>query len=59
MRKAQKSQIEDFLHLLNRAHEGIKRSIETGQKDSALDLLSQCQDSAIQIGEMIDRKSVV
>ena len=54
MRKAQKSQIEDFLHLLNRAHEGIKRSIETGQKDSALDLLSQCQDGAIQIGEMIE-----
>ena len=54
MRKSQKTQIENFLHLLNRAHEEIKKAISSGKKDTALDLLSQCQDSAIQIGEMIE-----
>ncbi len=54
MRKIQKTQIEDFLHLLSRAHEEIKKAISSGKKDTALDLLSQCQDSAIQIGETIE-----
>lgn len=54
MRKSQKTQIENFLHLLNRAHEEIKKAISSGKKDTALDLLAQCQDSAIQIGEMIE-----
>ena len=54
MRKIQKTQIEDFLHLLSRAHEEIKKAISSGKKDTALDLLSQCQDGAIQIGETIE-----
>lgn len=55
MRKTQKTQIEDFLHLLGRAHEEIKKAISSGKKDTALDLLSQCQDGAIQIGETIEK----
>ena len=54
MRKTQKTQIENFLHLLSRAHEEIKKAISSGKKDTALDLLSQCQDGAIQIGETIE-----
>lgn len=54
MRKSQKTQIENFLHLLGRAHEEIKKAITSGKKDTALELLAQCQDSAIQIGEMIE-----
>ena len=54
MRKAQKEQIESFLKLLGRAHEEIKKAIASGNKEVALDLLGQCQDGAIQIGEMIE-----
>ena len=54
MRKTQKTQIENFLHLLSRAHEEIKKAIASNKKDTALDLLSQCQDGAIQIGETIE-----
>ncbi len=54
MRKQQKAQIESFLNLLIRAHEEIKKSISSNKLDIALDLLAQCQDSAIQIGETIE-----
>ena len=54
MRKQQKAQIENFLHLLTRVHAEIKNSIASGKKEVALDLLAQCQDSAIQIGETIE-----
>ena len=53
MRKQQKAQIESFLNLLIRAHEEIEKSISSNKLDIALDLLAQCQDSAIQIGETI------
>ncbi len=54
MTRAQKKQAEDFLKLLGRAHDGIKRMIETGDDGAALDLLSQCQECAIQMGEIIE-----
>lgn len=54
MRKAQKQQAEEILRLLARVHEGIKHSIETNKTDSALDMLAQCQESAINLGEMIE-----
>lgn len=54
MTRAQKKRAEDFLKLLGRAHDGIKRMIETGDNGAALDLLSQCQECAIQMGEIIE-----
>lgn len=54
MRKAQKEQAEKLVCLLDRVHDGIKMSIETGQKDQALDFLGQCQSGAINLGEAIE-----
>lgn len=54
MRKSQKKQIENNLELLGKAHDAIKKAFETGNGEIALTLLEQCQDSAIQIGEMIE-----
>lgn len=54
MRKSQKKQIENNLELLGKTHDAIKKALETGNGEIALNLLQQCQDSAIQIGEMIE-----
>lgn len=54
MRKVQKEQAEKLVCLLDRVHDGIKMSIETGQKDQALDFLGQCQSGAINLGEAIE-----
>ncbi len=54
MTKAQKKQAEDFLKLLGRAHGGIRKTIETHNHAAALDLLSQCQECAIQLGGIIE-----
>ena len=58
MRRAQKKQAEDFVALLGEAHDEIKKAID--RKDMALagDLLEQCQQGAIELGNL-DRKSVV
>lgn len=54
MRKSQKKQIENNLNLLDRAHGAIKKALETKNMESALTLLEQTQDLAIQIGGMIE-----
>lgn len=54
MRKNQKKQLLDLIELLNQAQEEIKRSIETN-RNLALELLSQCQEGAVKIGEMIEQ----
>ena len=54
MRKKQKGQAEEVIHLLGRVHDGIKKAIEIGKKKEAMDFLAQCQESAIQLGEMIE-----
>lgn len=54
MRKSQKKQIENMIELLDKAHEAIKRALEIKNSEIALSLLEQCQDSAIQIGGMIE-----
>ncbi len=54
MKKAQKEQAEQLVGLLDRVHDGVQMSIEAGQKDSAMDLLGQCQEGAISLGEMIE-----
>lgn len=54
MRKYQKKQAEELLDLLARVHDGIRLSMEQGQKDTAMDLLGQCQEGAISLGETIE-----
>lgn len=54
MRKSQKDQIIDTIGLLDRAHDTIKKAVETRNQETALTLLEQCQDGAIQIGNLIE-----
>lgn len=54
MRKFQKKQIEDIIALLGRANDAIRKALETKNTEAALTLLEQSQDSAIQMGELIE-----
>lgn len=54
MRKSQKKQIENMLEVLDKAQDAIRKALETKSNEIALALLEQCQDSAIQIGGMIE-----
>lgn len=54
MKKSQKNKIISAIGLLDQAHDALKKAMETGNSDIALTLLEQCQDSAIQIGGMIE-----
>ena len=53
MRKAQKQQIENLIALLSEAHQEIIHTIKNGTTGLALDLLAQCQQSAIAAENMI------
>lgn len=54
MRKMQKQQAEDFVKLLGQAHGEIKKNIEKKQYPAALELLSQCQQGAMELGNLIE-----
>lgn len=54
MRKAQRKQAEDFITLLEQAHKEIKKDMETGKIPAAMDLLVQCQEGAVQLGNLIE-----
>lgn len=54
MRKFQKKQIEEIISLLEQAQEQFLISIEKKNVSDALQLLSDCQDGAIAIGNMIE-----
>lgn len=51
-----KKQAEDFIRLLEQAHIEIKRSIETKKNDMAMELLGQCQEGAIGLGNLIEKE---
>ena len=55
MRKSQKKQAEELLGLLGQVHKGIRQTIQAGKKADAMDLLGQCQDAAINLGEAIEQ----
>ena len=55
MRKAQKEQAENFIDLLDQAHDEIRKAVSEGNRDVALHLLTQCQDGAISLGELIEK----
>ncbi|GFI46389.1 hypothetical protein IMSAGC019_01703 [Lachnospiraceae bacterium] len=54
MRKTQKNQAEEYIQLLERAHGAVKKAVGTKNYDIAMDLLEQCQDVAIRLGELIE-----
>ena len=56
MRKIQKKQILDFTALLEEAHEELKKVTGMKQYAEASDILSQCQQGALQIGELIEQE---
>lgn len=55
MRKAQKKLTEDYLKLLNQAHDGIQKALKFGNISAAKDLLEQCQEIAVKAGELIEQ----
>lgn len=55
MRKAQKAQAEEFAALLEQAHDEIKEAVDMGKNNIAADLLTQCQEGAIRLGELIEK----
>lgn len=54
MRKAQKQEILDMLQTLAEAHEQIKGYIEREEWASAQDMLVQCQEFAVNIGNVVE-----
>lgn len=53
---ALKKQVQDFLPLFSEAHDEIRRKIENLQWDAAAGILGECQEVAIQIGNMVEEK---
>lgn len=56
MKKHKKKLVENMLNLHVEAHDAIKRAMEKGNPDAAVVMLEQCQNSAIQIGGMIEEE---
>lgn len=54
MRKVQKEQALGFLTVLEQAHEEIKTNIRKGNLEPVLVTLTDCQDGAIALGELIE-----
>lgn len=54
MRAEKKEQAENFIKLLEQAHDGIRKTIEQKDFSNALKLLEDCQDGAIALGTMIE-----
>ena len=55
MRKILKRQLEDVIKLLSQTHLQIRNSIEKKEKFIAMDLLEQCQEVAIELGNKIEQ----
>ncbi len=54
MRKGQRKSADNYIRLLSRAHDGLKKALALGRHDIAKDLLEQCQDAAIHLGGIIE-----
>ena len=55
MRKAQKKQAEEFVELLGQVHNEIKKAISAGNAEMAQELLGQCQQGAIELGNLVEK----
>lgn len=56
MRKAQKKQVEDFIKLLGQAHDEIEKFILENEIQTAIGLLGQCQEGAVELGNLIEKE---
>ncbi len=54
MRKKQKEQVENFIGLLKQAHGQLKKIMEKQDFSAALELLEECQNGAIAMGNLIE-----
>ena len=54
MRKEQKKQVEEFLNVLSEMHTEIKKQVQKNERIKILELLEQCQQGAIQLGNLIE-----
>ncbi|MCI9075708.1 MAG: hypothetical protein HFH10_07890 [Dorea sp.] len=54
MRRGQRKLAGNYIRLLNQAHDGLKRAFELRRYNIAKDLLEQCQEIAIKLGELIE-----
>lgn len=54
MKKAKKKLAEDFTALLSQTHQEIQKAIGQNETALAMDLLSQCQEGAVNLGNMIE-----
>lgn len=55
MRKAQKQQISDFIESLRQAHEEIQKALGQRKIEPAQNMLSECQEFAVALGETIEQ----
>lgn len=55
MRKAKKQQVENFIKVLEEAHEEIRKEFEKKDMSNVLSILADCQDGAIALGTMIEK----
>ena len=54
MRKAQKEQVKGFAELLSQAHIQIQEALAKGNTAEAMELLGQCQDGTMKLGNIIE-----
>ena len=54
MRKVQKTQIEETLALMKKAHKEIRKQLSDQNREVVMQLLSDCQEGAIQAGNLIE-----
>ena len=55
MRKTQKRKIEETLTLMGKVHEEIRHQMTEGRRENVLQLLQDCQEGAIQAGNLIEQ----
>ena len=55
MRKTQKKEAGNFVELLAQAHEAVVKAVRAGKNYIAMDLLEQCQDGAIRLGNLVEK----
>ncbi len=55
MRKTQKRKIEETLTLMGKVHEEIRHQMIESRKENVLQLLQDCQEGAIQVGNLIEQ----
>ena len=54
MRERQKNQIQNRIRQLDKVHKEIKRRLEECDTDRVKELLEQCQQSAVILGQTIE-----